>query len=240
MEPGGAVLVSPFNVFDSELEFSLGNVLQQLYRGEANWAFAVGVENIIGSRGENTILFTDGAKIPGRLEPGNGGSLTLDYASYHDDVEVDLGASGIAFNLKRVDLWQWLPDWASTLVPDLDWQISSANRFRRRHDGDCGKETKYTGPTMQIGSREIQTTLSSTDVVATMLFPAWQATTRCMAVKTMTGSTEEMARIVSSAVMATTCSMVPPTQTISSVMQATTYFTVVPAAICSCPDSGMT
>ena len=133
-----AVLVTPFDVFDPAFgggEFRLGNLMTQLGVSNANYALAVGVENINGSRGENTFTFWSGGKIAGRIQPGFGGSLALDYSHYHDfinidedGVTVDLASSGIDVTLFPQTFFTGieLPDWLQSLFPKVGLQYGNA------------------------------------------------------------------------------------------------------------------
>ena len=72
-------------------EFRLSNLLP--YLGTAQMALAVGVEDIVGGRGNNLVSFINGAELNGRLEPGFGGNMALDYSRYHGSLK-STGASG--------------------------------------------------------------------------------------------------------------------------------------------------
>ncbi|MGD8475608.1 MAG: matrixin family metalloprotease, partial [Burkholderiales bacterium] len=100
---------------------------------QANIAIAVGVENIVGSRGANTFTFLDGSRVNGRISPGYGGSVNLNYAEYHggknDDTQgvlLDLNAGGELEVIPAFDGLLGLPDWAKTLADSIKWQFGSA------------------------------------------------------------------------------------------------------------------
>ena len=147
LRTGTIVLVTGFNPFGDEESADYFDLLKILGMGKGqgkfddpgdyNIAVAIGAENIIGGRGENTVFFYDRAEIPGRIEPGNGGSLTLDYTQYSklinktEGADVDLGASGIDFTITG-DVWDFVPEWATEPVPRLGLPVRQGDRFGRR------------------------------------------------------------------------------------------------------------
>ena len=141
-----AVLVTPFSVYGTTSQpFSFSSVWDSIktLSFAPRFALAIGVENISGSRGANTFTFYDGAQIGGRIEPGFGGSVTLDYSQYHgsvnsdtDGINADFDASGIDFEvipslpdiLQSVGLGTiTLPSWAQSMFPNVTWQYGSAD-----------------------------------------------------------------------------------------------------------------
>ncbi len=120
LDPGvNLVLVTPFDIwekykdkFERDDPITIMDALTDIVLSNANYAIAIGVENIAGSRGWNKFTLYDGAKISGRIEAGFGGDVELDYSRYYktvnkgndldDDeyaVDVDFGASTIDFEL---------------------------------------------------------------------------------------------------------------------------------------------
>ena len=115
-----AVLVTTASPLDSEGNFSLEQAVTNPYVGFAeafknignaspldlyppSFAITIGVENILGGRGDNTFTFVDGATLGGRIEPGYGGTVTMNYADFlesddTDGIDVDLG-SGADFEV---------------------------------------------------------------------------------------------------------------------------------------------
>ena len=93
-------IVSQFDLFSSDApNTTLITAIEKVISTPSkSYVIAVGIENIAGSRGENTVTFVDGAELGGRIEPGFGGSLVIDYEFYNgvinpnDGVSVDLGS----------------------------------------------------------------------------------------------------------------------------------------------------
>ena len=141
IEIGSTVVVTTgFNPFGetSSGDISLTNLLtkaSQFPLGQGNIAIALGVENIVGSRGKNTVTFYDGASIGGRIAPGFGGGLSLNYKEYHgpvngdsDGVFLDLDASGIDTTIvPSFSDALGLPDWAENLGDDVKYQFGEAS-----------------------------------------------------------------------------------------------------------------
>ena len=125
-----AVLVTNFEVTD----FSPGNLLKEFFIGTVNGTLAIGVENIKGGHLHNQFTFVGGAEIAGRIEPGLGGSLTLDYTPYN--MWLNEEDEGVTVDLQSSTRWMdWfpegffgdeLPDWAKTLFPHLTCQYGKA------------------------------------------------------------------------------------------------------------------
>ncbi len=115
-------------------DLSINNILVQGKIGQGNVALALGVENIVGSRGKNTVTFYDGAEVNGRISPGFGGSLAMNYDLFHravntdnDGAYVDLDSSGFdATFIPDISEELGLPDWAKTLGASLTYQYGQA------------------------------------------------------------------------------------------------------------------
>ncbi len=65
-------------------------------------AVGIGIENIKGGRSKNVVNFWQGSKLPGRIEPGYGGKVHLNYRNYaggknHDTAGVFVDAGVIDY-----------------------------------------------------------------------------------------------------------------------------------------------
>ncbi len=92
-------LITPEDPYDSSLgakllpwvddEFNTNNPgsgnfgdLFDISLANLNWGLALGIENIVGGRGANTVKLVNGANLQGSVSPGFGGSLAIDYSQY--------------------------------------------------------------------------------------------------------------------------------------------------------------
>ncbi len=133
--PGSATTIGEIIAQYDDQFGSLGAAAQ------ANMAIGIGIENITGTRGTNTVRFIDGGQVSGRIAPGPGGSLDLDYQFNND-------AAGVAANLAsgfdadsfagsvpglkdlvaslNAGLADDIPDWLDALFPSTVRQLGNA------------------------------------------------------------------------------------------------------------------
>ncbi len=126
---------NPFGVTSDPEALTLSNVFTRADAaniGQGNVAISVGVENFVGGRGKNTFTFYDGGEFGGRIGPGPGGSMVLDYAQldgplsqWSTGVKVDLAAAHTEYTVIP-SFEKSLPPWAASLGAAVTVQFGSA------------------------------------------------------------------------------------------------------------------